>query len=69
MQQNTPEWHAARKGRVTASMVGAILGVAPYMTRADAMRRMVRDYHWCRTRVHRQRGYRLGNAKRRWRTV
>lgn len=45
MQQNTPEWYAARKGRVTASMVGAILGVAPYMTRDDAMRRMVRDYH------------------------
>ena len=45
MQQNTPEWYAARKGRVTASIVGAILGVAPYMTRDDAMRRMVRDYH------------------------
>lgn len=40
--QRTPEWHAQRVGRVTASMVGAILGVAPYMTRADAMRSMVR---------------------------
>lgn len=45
IEQNTPEWYQARKGRVTASMVGAILGVAPYMTRDDAMRRMVRDYH------------------------
>lgn len=34
-----------RKGRVTASMVGAILGNNPWMTRDDAMRRMVRDYH------------------------
>jgi len=33
-----------RKGRITASMAGAILGVAPYMTRDDAMRTMVRDY-------------------------
>lgn len=45
MQQNTPEWFYARRGRVTASMVGAILGVAPYMNRDDAMRRMVRDAH------------------------
>lgn len=43
MEQRSPEWHAARKGRVTASMVGGILGLAPYQTRADVMRRMVRD--------------------------
>ena len=43
MEQNTTEWHEARKGRVTASIAGAILGIAPYMSRADAMRRMVRD--------------------------
>lgn len=34
-----------RKGRITASIVGAILGNNPWMTRDDAMRRMVRDYH------------------------
>lgn len=45
MEQRSEEWFAARKGRITASMVGAILGVAPYMTRAEAMRRMVRDAH------------------------
>lgn len=45
MEQKSTEWFAARKGRVTASTVGAILGVAPYMTRAEAMRRMVRDAH------------------------
>ena len=33
-----------RKGRVTASIVGAILGNSPWMTRADAMRRMVREH-------------------------
>lgn len=42
MEQRSPEWFEARKGRVTASIVGAILGHAPYMTRADALRSMVR---------------------------
>ena len=43
MQQRSEEWFEARKGRVTASMVGAILGLSPYMTRDDAMRAMVRE--------------------------
>jgi len=42
IEQGTPEWFEARKGRVTGSMVGAILGLSPFMTRADAMRTMVR---------------------------
>lgn len=42
MEQRSPEWFEARKGRVTASIVGAILGHAPSMTRADALRSMVR---------------------------
>jgi len=45
IEQRTPEWYAARKGRITASMVGAILGGNPYMDREDAMRSMVRDWH------------------------
>lgn len=45
MEQRTPEWHEARRGRITASMVGAILGNSPNMSRDDAMRRMVRDWH------------------------
>lgn len=45
MEQRSAEWHEARKRRVTASMVGAILGHAPNLTRAGAMRRMVRDAH------------------------
>ncbi len=43
MEQRTDEWLAARKGRVTASMVGAILGHSPNLSREGAMRRMVRD--------------------------
>lgn len=43
MKQRSEEWFAARTGLVTASIVGAILGNSPYMTRADAMRRLVRD--------------------------
>lgn len=41
-EQGTPEWHEARKGRVTASTCGAILGLSPYQTRADVLRAMVR---------------------------
>lgn len=43
MEQNTQEWLEARRGKVTASMVGAILGLSPNMTREGALRRMVRD--------------------------
>lgn len=42
LEQRSPEWFEARRNRITASMVGAILGLSPYMTRADAMRAMVR---------------------------
>ena len=45
MEQRSPEWYAAREGRVTASEVGAILGLAPYATRNDIMRRKVREHH------------------------
>ena len=43
IEQRSPEWHEQRRSRVTGSAVGAILGLSPYMTRADVMRRMVRD--------------------------
>lgn len=45
MEQRSEKWFKARRGRITASMVGAILGHAPYLTRDGAMRRMVRDWH------------------------
>ena len=44
--QRSPEWFAARRGRVTGSVAGAILDLAPYMSRADVMRAMVRSHHW-----------------------
>lgn len=45
MEQRTQEWFEARKGRITASSVGAILGLSPFMKREEVMRRMVRDWH------------------------
>ena len=44
MEQRSEEWFAARKSRVTGSMVGAILGLDPDCTRNEAMRRMVRAH-------------------------
>ena len=45
MKQRSPEWFTARKGRVTGSNVGAILGVDPFRTKDDVLRAMVRSYH------------------------
>tara|TARA_R110000868_G_scaffold62328_4_gene188466 strand:+ start:14100 stop:14951 length:852 start_codon:yes stop_codon:yes gene_type:complete len=45
MEQRSAEWFKARKGRITGSSVGAILGYSPFMTTDDVMRRMVREYH------------------------
>ena len=44
MEQRSQEWFDARKGRVTGSMVGAILGLDINTSRDEAMRRMVRAY-------------------------
>jgi putative phage-type endonuclease len=41
--QGTPEWREARIGRITGSMVGAILGVSPFTTRRAALKRMVKE--------------------------
>lgn len=45
MEQRSEEWFEARKGLVTGSSVGAILGLDPNRTRADVLRAMVRDAH------------------------
>jgi putative phage-type endonuclease len=45
MEQRSKEWFAARANRITGSAIGAILGLSPFATPADVMRRMVRDYH------------------------
>jgi len=43
--QRSKEWFQARKGRITGSIAGAILGLNPWQTPEDAMRTMVREYH------------------------
>jgi len=45
VEQRSAQWYEARKGLVTASNVGAILGVDPYRDEDDVIRAMVRDYH------------------------
>lgn len=44
-EQRTHEWFAKRKGRITGSIAGAILGVDPWRTPDDIMRMMVREWH------------------------
>jgi len=43
--QRSDAWFAARKSRITGSMAGACLGMAPYMTHEQAMRTLVRSHH------------------------
>jgi|SRR5690554_988375 len=45
IKQRSPEWFEQRKGRITGSIMGAILGVSPWQKPADVMRAMVREYH------------------------
>lgn len=59
--QRTPEWHKQRIGRVTGSVAGAVLGLSPYMTRADVMRAMVRAAHGAPTEF-------TGNVATEWGT-
>lgn len=44
-EQRSAEWFEARKGRITGSKIGAILGLSPFQTREDVLRAMVREYH------------------------
>jgi len=43
MEQLTQEWFAARKGKITGSRIGALLGCNQYKSRDDLMREMVRE--------------------------
>jgi putative phage-type endonuclease len=45
LEQGSDDWFNARIGRVTASNVGAILGLSPFRTRDQVMRAMVREWH------------------------
>src|SRR5690554_262261 len=44
-EQKSQEWYEQRKGRITGSRVGAILGLSPWQKPADVIRAMVREYH------------------------
>lgn len=44
MEQRSAEWFAARKGKITGSRIGAILGVNQYKNRDGVMRDMVREW-------------------------
>lgn len=39
LQQRTPAWHMARKGKLTASNLGAALGQVSYISRSQAFKR------------------------------
>lgn len=41
LQQRTAAWHIARRGRLTASNLGALLGQVSYTSRAQAYRRIL----------------------------
>ena len=41
LKQGTPEWRAARVGRITASGVASVLGVSPFATTKAYLKRMV----------------------------
>ena len=45
IEQRSKEWFAQRKGRVTGSVAGAILGLNAHQSPDATLRRMVRDYH------------------------
>src|SRR5690625_5032852 len=45
MKQGTTQWHNARVGKLTASRVGAALGINPWQKPDDLIRAMVREYH------------------------
>lgn len=51
-----------RKGRITGSIVGAILGVNPYMSKADAMRYMVREWYGAEREFKGNQATEWGNA-------
>lgn len=44
IQQRTEAWHNQRSGRITASVVGAVMGFSPFMSRSKLMTKMIKEY-------------------------
>ena len=59
IEQRTPDWHSQRRGRVTASNIGGILGISPFAKPSDVMRRMVREWQGLESEF-------TGNAATEW---
>lgn len=45
IEQRSPEWFEARRGKLTGSNIGAALGVNPWKKQDDLIRQMAREYH------------------------
>lgn len=45
MEQRTPEWHAARRTRITASEAGSLLGLNPYTSAKQARKEWIAKYN------------------------
>ena len=43
-EQRSPEWFKAREGKITGSVVGAILGLSPYMSASDVLENMIKKH-------------------------
>ena len=52
MEQLSQEWFDARKGRVTGSQIGAILGVNPWSSTKDAMRSILGQSTFTLSLIH-----------------
>ena len=61
MKQLSEAWFQVRKGRITGSRIGAILGVNPYAKPDDVMRDMVRDFHGAESEFNGNQATQWGN--------
>lgn len=43
-EQRTEQWFKQRMGRITASVVGAVIGCSPFMSREKLMKKMITEY-------------------------
>lgn len=66
IQQNTPEWHEFRKGKIGASMAPIIMGVSNYQTRLQLYNEMVGIQPKKEQNSAMKRGHELESVARDW---